>query len=92
MVENGGKQISLSSDCRKYENFDFFVFVSCLDLGFSCLYRYTRNTRFSCFLFPSLIQDRAIVVSTVNDHSSMHSGSATSVVTSQVVLGPGVIV
>ena len=32
----------------------FFVFVSCLDLGFSCLYRYTRNTRFSCFVFPSL--------------------------------------
>ena len=29
----------------------FFVFVSCLDLGFSCFYRYTRNTKHEVFVF-----------------------------------------
>ena len=35
----------------------FFVFVSCFDLGLSfCIdIHETRNTRFSCFVFPSLI-------------------------------------
>ena len=58
--ERSGEWIELkrSRIICKFVNFScllrvstFFVFVSCFDFGFSCLYRYTRNTKHEVFLF-----------------------------------------
>ena len=47
--------IELKKSRGKYVNFSSFrvcfVFVSCFDLGFSCLYRYTRNAKHDVFMF-----------------------------------------